>query len=1008
MPRFRQHFVSISVNHKIYRTRSAYDILLYKMPPRLARASIAAATPKSGKNKNRKRNLDAYSIASHATKERRSVAPHRLGESLDDNPRQKRRKTADSDAEDDDDGSEEDESTPRRKGTGRGKGIGEEDGVEEGSDSEGNEWTLGGLAEGDEDSDLDSDEAFGESDEENGRFEGFTFRGSSNPKATKAHKRKKGPVDAEVEGDVDLDEADDAGSEEDESASDFGEDGVDLATMLDDEDEDMGDDGAADEGDSSDDEGSDSASDGESEEEEDADNDERLARLRDRVEAMDAQSASRTTAPEAGTATLSIDDLLADLDPAAKKQYAAALKTKKKSQAPKTLTAPLPKRQQDRINREAASSKAKEQLDRWRDTVIHNRRAEFLSFPLQDPERQDPIGKDKFDTQGVPQTELEQNIHRIMEESGMATKASQDEVEEGEAALMKAEELGTNHLPIEEVMRRRAELRRARALLFQEEIKAKRVAKIKSKAYRRVHRKERERQAEKERALLDPDGTGAYMDEGERESTDRKRAEERMSTKHRESKWAKSLKASGRAVWDEGARGSVNEQARRQEELRRRIAGDDINEDNDGSDVPSADSDGDVEDDAQALRQLARLEADGEGIGQKGVGGMKFMRAAEERKRAQNEEDIERLRKELAVMDGDEAESGEERQEEGLGRAIFGPNASAKTASAAPKKVKRAEMEEGSEDSDGEGAEGVKEAAVQTAQRVKQAAPAPPKSILKKTGAAASAPLAQGLLRDRRDTEAETAAAPPSAWLDVSKKSRKKERGANGGADVELSASGLGTTGPAQTTPAQPVSRPSKDNDNASASNTDGWTPVAHPAEDNADGSDTESSDPILTAAQQKADYHRRAFAGDDVHAAFALEKTAAADEEGEHEVSTHLPGWGSWAGAGLSKSVRKANARQRHNPLFKTKLPGGVKAEARKDKGMDKVIVSEKQDRKGKSYLAPMLPQGFEKREQYERSLRVPVGPEWTTKETFQRNTRPRVVVRPGTVVGAMEKPLV
>jgi U3 small nucleolar RNA-associated protein 14 len=34
-------------------------------------------------------------------------------------------------------------------------------------------------------------------------------------------------------------------------------------------------------------------------------------------------------------------------------------------------------------------------------------------------------------------------------------------------------------------------------------------------------------------------------------------------------------------------------------------------------------------------------------------------------------------------------------------------------------------------------------------------------------------------------------------------------------------------------------------------------------------------------------------------------------------------------------------------------------------------------------------------------------VGPEWTTKETFQSGTKPRVMVKKGVVVGAMERPL-
>ena len=110
-----------------------------------------------------------------------------------------------------------------------------------------------------------------------------------------------------------------------------------------------------------------------------------------------------------------------------------------------------------------------------------------------------------------------------------------------------------------------------------------------------------------------------------------------------------------------------------------------------------------------------------------------------------------------------------------------------------------------------------------------------------------------------------------------------------------------------------------------------------------------------------------------------------------------------------MSKAVRKQNARQRHNPLFKTKVPGGVKQSERKDgkTGMERVIVSEKSDRKGKKYLAPVLPHGFERGDEYERSLRQPIGKEWGTKEVVQRNTRPRVVVKPGAIIEAMERPL-
>ncbi|RMY06121.1 hypothetical protein D0868_06033 [Hortaea werneckii] len=992
------------------------------MPPRVSRSSLkSAAAPKNVKNKSRKRNLDAYATASHQvsnnSKRRRGreSAPHRLGESLDDNPRQKRRRTEDHD-EDDDDASEDDSAPRRKMPSSKGRGLEEDGEVEWGSDSEGNEWRMGDVGSDEDDSDLDSEEAFGDSDEE--RFEGFTFRGSqSNKKKPPQRKRKVQDEDEDMGEGVDLDEGGDGSSEEEED--DFGDEGVDLATMLDDEDEEnLGgkdktgeDEESASDEDDDDESGSEASDEDDEDEGEDGDNEERMARLRDRIEALDGQQSTSTpSAPSADGGALSVDDLLADLDPSAQKQYAAALKTKKKSQAPKTLSAPLPKRQQDKINREVASQKAKEQLDRWRDTVINNRRAEFLSFPLQDPNATKPQGQEKFDTQGAPQNDLEANIQRIMEESGMASKPGQQGGEddeglgEGEEGIMKAEELGTNKLPVEEVMRRRQELRRARELLFREEIKAKRINKIKSKAYRRVHRKERERNAEKERALLDPEGLGLAQDEDEREKMDRRRAEERMSTKHRDSKWAKQLKATNRTVWDEGARDSVHDQARRQEELRRRIAGQDDNSD-EGSDVSSDDDDEDdgsaAGDDAQTLRQLKKLNDDGQAAGkQKGIGNMKFMRDAEARQRAQNDDDVDRLRKELALEDGDGASESEKGEEEGLGRAIFGPKA--KEGKAPQPKAKKPELEEGDlsgdEDETVTHSEEARPATTEVGKKQTQQS----KGNVKKSRDSASGPLAKAAaVPDRRDKRAQAQSqekpATTSSWLDDDegpKKSRKDRR-------REREAAGTGVIITNDEKPDVASQKPKTQGDrNVLKSPGNGQA-----SEENDEDSDNEN--PLLTKEQQKSDFHRRAFAGDDVQAAFNAEKEEDVASEDEKEISTHLPGWGSWTGTGLSRSIQKANKKQQHNPLFKHKLPGGVRPEQRKDARLPNVIISEKKDRKGGKYQAPMLPHGFEQKEQYERSLRVPVGPEWTTKETFQRATRPRVVVKPGAVIQPMEKPM-
>lgn len=62
---------------------------------------------------------------------------------------------------------------------------------------------------------------------------------------------------------------------------------------------------------------------------------------------------------------------------------------------------------------------------------------------------------------------------------------------------------------------------------------------------------------------------------------------------------------------------------------------------------------------------------------------------------------------------------------------------------------------------------------------------------------------------------------------------------------------------------------------------------------------------------------------------------------------------------------------------------------------------------KQNEKYLASQLPHPFESRQQYERSLRMPVGPEWVTKESFQQATKPRVIVKQG-IIAPMAKPTI
>ncbi|KAF2860084.1 small-subunit processome [Piedraia hortae CBS 480.64] len=748
----------------------------------------------------------------------------------------------------------------------------DEDDLEGGSDSEGNEWVLAGLAEGDDDSDIDSDEAFGESDEE--KFGAYTFRGSS------TFKKAKEGGDREEEEEEDKEDVED----------DFGDEAVDLATMLDDVDEDESD--------------------------EDADDAERHARLRDRVDALDPIPEEPAVQPQ-GNTTLSLENLLTA---AGKKQYIAPMRTKKKSDAPKKLAVPLPPRQQARLDRAVASAKAKEEIGRWQPTVIQNRRSDFLQFPLQDPDASGPIAKDKFDTQVSHKSDVEERMGKIMQELGMP--ADEPDAEGREDAFVKAEEAALSKMSIEEAMRRRAELRRARNLLFEHERKAARIAKIKSKAFRKRQRKQKEREVEKLQAIADSDDE----DPADRDELDRKRAELRMSTKHKNSKWAKSLRATNRAVWDSDARGGGLDEAKQIEELKRRIAGHDADE----SDVSE---DEDESGDDATRKQLDKLQAKSPEV--EGLAAMKFMRAAAQREKARNDEEIKQLRKEMN-LDGGESESEDEPE---LTRATFGPQM--KPAQSISKKL---ELEEGMLSDEEQPAIIFDE----------PQAPAPAETKRKERPVKGSEAKEQSAKKSQPNEKTATKFESNKGSAEKSDKAAKKPK-------------------PKKAAPAI--------------------------GEDLSDSeSDSDHRQKAMIAA---------AFAGDDTEKAFKAEKKTIEESEDETKKpkSTFLPGWGSWGGEGLSKAVKRSNQRkqQQHHPLIKTQ-----KVSKRRDKNLPNVILSERKDKKAKSYLASVLPHEFETRGQYEKSLRIPLSQEWTTKQTFQKATRPRVVVKRGEVISAIERPLV
>lgn len=133
--------------------------------------SAKKSAAKKGKN-HRTRALDAYQLASEELPGAEKKAPRHRNPDIDV-ARPKHGLDEDEDVE---------EQGPRRKKAKQAREE-EDDGsdVEYGSDEDGNKWTMGGPVGEEDDSEIDSDEAFGETDEED--FEGFAFGGSKSKNA---------------------------------------------------------------------------------------------------------------------------------------------------------------------------------------------------------------------------------------------------------------------------------------------------------------------------------------------------------------------------------------------------------------------------------------------------------------------------------------------------------------------------------------------------------------------------------------------------------------------------------------------------------------------------------------------------------------------------------------------------------------------------------------------------------------------------------------------------------
>lgn len=188
-----------------------------------------------------------------------------------------------------------------------------------------------------------------------------------------------------------------------------------------------------------------------------------------------------------------------------------------------------------RVERTLQYGSVQKDMGKWQETVTANRHVKTLD--LAQDKRQLPSHKSlvhKFE----PETEMEKEIHMVLLKSGGNEKATHD---------AELEELRGSGLTPQELREKQAALAKVKALMFYEQIKRHRLNKIKSKAYRRIRKKQKQRLQQSH----GEDGAGDDEDEDEQKELDEKealkRVQERMDLRHKNTnRWSKMALKYGR------------------------------------------------------------------------------------------------------------------------------------------------------------------------------------------------------------------------------------------------------------------------------------------------------------------------------------------------------------------------------------------------------------------------------------------------------------------------------
>lgn len=175
--------------------------------------------------------------------------------------------------------------------------------------------------------------------------------------------------------------------------------------------------------------------------------------------------------------------------------------------------------------------------------------------------------------------------------------------------------------------------------------------------------------------------------------------------------------------------------------------------------------------------------------------------------------------------------------------------------------------------------------------------------------------------------------------------------------------------------------------------------------EESADG---ERSDALALTDGDRAGLQQealvaRAFASDDIDEDFLQQKERQVEAIMKPvDKNASLPGWGEWGGE--DERLNKRHSAKLEKAELQRKLERSTLMAARADAKLDHVIINHDVDLVASSNQLKMVPRPFANSQEFTRSMRQPLGPEWNTATTFRAGAQPRVVTKRGTIIEPLD----